>query len=83
LIGETCLDKHRPEPNELREVFVVLHEIRSKSAGVRPSLESEVAVLPSSSIDANSEDEETHYGDDLDQCKPELNLTVERDWQEV
>lgn len=48
-----------------------------------PVLKADVAVLTSSGVDANTEYQESDYGDDFDGGKPELGLAVEIHWHEI
>lgn len=82
LVRETGLNQNGPETNKLGNP-ATSNKVRSKCTRVTPSIEPKITVLSSASVNANGEDHEADNGNDLDHSKVKLDLSVERDRQEV
>lgn len=83
LVRKACLDERSPEADELPECGLVSNNVGSECSRIAPSMESKIAVLACSCVNADSENQESDDGQDLNRRKPELELAVETDRQEV
>jgi hypothetical protein len=79
---ETSLDQDSPETDKLGNRSAGEFR-RSKSTGLVPVLEAEVALLSNTRIHADGEDPEADKRDDLDGREPELELAENVDRQEI
>ena len=77
MVRETGLDQHGPETDEFCCSSSAVEEVGGECAGVAPGVKAEIAVLASTCIDADTEDEETEDGDDFDAGKVELDFAVD------
>ena len=83
MICEAGLDHDGPESDKFGQGVVVADKVGCESAWVLPGVESHVAVLACSGVDADAEYEEPKYGKDLDRGEPELELAVEGHGEEI
>lgn len=83
LVRETSLDHDGPETDKLGERIRWIEKVWCKCSWVFPELEAKVTLLPSTSIDADTEDEEAANSDDLDHGEPEFELSIEGDRHHV
>lgn len=77
------MNQNSPETNKLRQRIIVGNQVRGKSTWVAPGMETEIAMLSSSCIDANTKYKESNDGKDLDRREPKLELAIERHGEEV
>ncbi|KAI6772886.1 hypothetical protein HG530_003844 [Fusarium avenaceum] len=82
LVGETSSDEDGPETDELAGGTVNVH-VSVCDTGILPVLETNVALVADTSVDADGENDEANDGNNLDHGKPHLNLAENADRDKV
>lgn len=77
LIGKAGLNKHGPEPDKFSCSSGGGQEVGCECARVAPCMETKVAILPGTGIDADAEDEKAKDSDDFNAGKPKFDFSVE------